>query len=122
MVLNVTGNNITQLEDFAGFELLHTLTATDNYISDLDSTSLVVRTLMNLEVLDLRNNPISKKPQFTERIVGYGVNIGQYMELIKTDLYIYVHEKYSYCSNTKRQRSIRNDSSFYQEICSSESL
>ena len=76
-MLNIVGNRITSLEDFAGLEELHTLLASNNYILDLDSTSLVVRTMINLQVLDLRNNPISRVPQFTERIVGYGVNIGK---------------------------------------------
>jgi protein phosphatase 1 regulatory subunit 42 len=75
IVLNASGNNITHIEDLAGMEELHTLLVGNNAIKDLDSTALVIRTMNNLQVLDLRDNPIAKKPQFKERIIGYGAHI-----------------------------------------------
>ncbi|CAG7835544.1 unnamed protein product [Allacma fusca] len=75
IVLNATGNNITHVEDLAGMEELHTLLLGNNSVKELDNTALVLRTLPNLQVLDLRDNPIAKKPQFKERIIGFATNI-----------------------------------------------
>ena len=76
-ILNVSGNNMTSLEDFSGMSELHTLKAQENCVSDLDNTSLVISTFNKLRNLDLRENPITKYHKYKEKLIGLGQSLGK---------------------------------------------
>ncbi|KFO91326.1 Protein phosphatase 1 regulatory subunit 42, partial [Buceros rhinoceros silvestris] len=68
-VLNISNNNIDELEDLAVLEKLSYLRAADNQIHDMKDLEVVLNKWTKLRRMDLTGNPVRHQPKYRDRIV-----------------------------------------------------
>ncbi|NXI52946.1 PPR42 phosphatase, partial [Chloroceryle aenea] len=68
-VLNISNNNIDELEELAFLENLSYLTAADNQLQHMKDLELVLNKWTKLRRMDLTGNPICHQPKYRDRIV-----------------------------------------------------
>ncbi|NWT47266.1 PPR42 phosphatase, partial [Chroicocephalus maculipennis] len=68
-VLNISNNNIDELEELAVLENLSYLRAVDNQLQHMKDLEVVLNKWTKLRRLDLAGNPICHKPKYRDRIV-----------------------------------------------------
>ncbi|NXS53781.1 PPR42 phosphatase, partial [Brachypteracias leptosomus] len=68
-VLNISNNNIDELEQLAVLENLSSLTAADNQLQHLKDLEVVLSKWRKLRRMDLRGNPLCQQPKYRDRIV-----------------------------------------------------
>ncbi|XP_055656972.1 protein phosphatase 1 regulatory subunit 42 isoform X2 [Falco peregrinus] len=68
-VLNISNNNIDELEELAVLENLSYLRAVDNQIQHMKDLEVVLNKWTKLRRMDLAGNPICHKPKYRDRIV-----------------------------------------------------
>ncbi|NXN86868.1 PPR42 phosphatase, partial [Bombycilla garrulus] len=68
-VLNISNNNIEELEDLAVLENLSYLKAVDNRLEHIKDLEIVLKKLTKLRRIDLTGNPICQKPKYKDRII-----------------------------------------------------
>ncbi|KFW12293.1 Protein phosphatase 1 regulatory subunit 42, partial [Eurypyga helias] len=68
-VLNISGNNIDELEDLAVLENLSYLRAVDNQLQHMKDLDVVLNKWTKLRSMDLTGNPICHKPKYRDRVV-----------------------------------------------------
>ncbi|XP_032298640.1 protein phosphatase 1 regulatory subunit 42 isoform X1 [Coturnix japonica] len=68
-VLNISNNNIDELEDLAVLENLSHLRAADNQLQHMKDLEVVLKKWTKLCSMDLTGNPICHKPKYRDRII-----------------------------------------------------
>uniref|UniRef100_A0A8B9S2H4 Protein phosphatase 1 regulatory subunit 42 n=1 Tax=Accipiter nisus TaxID=211598 RepID=A0A8B9S2H4_9AVES len=68
-VLNISNNNIDELEELAVLENLSYLRAADNQLKHMKDLEVVLNKWTKLRRMDLTGNPICHKPKYRDRIV-----------------------------------------------------
>ncbi|KAF4803164.1 COP9 signalosome complex subunit 5 [Turdus rufiventris] len=68
-VLNISNNNIDELEDLAVLENLSYLKAVDNRLNHMKDLEVVLKKWTKLRRIDLTGNPICQKPKYKDRII-----------------------------------------------------
>ncbi|NXC39975.1 PPR42 phosphatase, partial [Penelope pileata] len=68
-VLNISNNNIDELEELAVLENLSHLKAVDNQLQHMKDLEVVLNKWTKLSSMDLKGNPICHKPKYRDRIV-----------------------------------------------------
>ncbi|KFW88041.1 Protein phosphatase 1 regulatory subunit 42, partial [Manacus vitellinus] len=68
-VLNISNNNIDELEDLAVLENLSYLKAVDNRLQHMKDLKVVLNKWTKLRRMDLRGNPICQKPKYRDKVV-----------------------------------------------------
>ncbi|NXX54113.1 PPR42 phosphatase, partial [Scopus umbretta] len=68
-VLNISNNNIDELEELAVLENLSYLIAVDNQLQHMKDLEVVLNKWAKLRRMDLTGNPICHKPKYRDRIV-----------------------------------------------------
>ncbi|XP_075350896.1 protein phosphatase 1 regulatory subunit 42 isoform X2 [Mycteria americana] len=68
-VLNISNNNIDELEELAVLENLSYLRAVDNQLQHMKDLEVVLNKWTKLRRMDLTGNPICHKPKYRDRIV-----------------------------------------------------
>ncbi|NXY82565.1 PPR42 phosphatase, partial [Alcedo cyanopectus] len=68
-VLNISNNNIDELEGLAVLENLSSLTAADNQLQHMKDLEVVLNKWTKLRRMDLAGNPICHQPKYRDRIV-----------------------------------------------------
>uniref|UniRef100_A0A663E7T5 Protein phosphatase 1 regulatory subunit 42 n=1 Tax=Aquila chrysaetos chrysaetos TaxID=223781 RepID=A0A663E7T5_AQUCH len=68
-VLNISNNNIDELEELAVLENLSYLRAADNQLQHMKDLEVVLNKWTKLRRMDLTGNPICHKPKYRDRIV-----------------------------------------------------
>ncbi|KFP72153.1 Protein phosphatase 1 regulatory subunit 42, partial [Acanthisitta chloris] len=68
-VLNISNNNIDELEDLAVLENLSYLRAVDNQLQHMKDLEVVLSRWTKLRRMELTGNPICHKPKYRDRIV-----------------------------------------------------
>ncbi|NXO39442.1 PPR42 phosphatase, partial [Locustella ochotensis] len=68
-VLNISNNNIDELEELAVLENLSYLKAVDNQLKHMKDLEVVLKKWTKLRRLDLTGNPICQKPKYKDRII-----------------------------------------------------
>ncbi|XP_064301506.1 protein phosphatase 1 regulatory subunit 42 [Phalacrocorax carbo] len=68
-VLNISNNNIDELEELAVLENLAYLRAVDNQLQHMKDLEVVLNKWTKLRGMDLTGNPICHKPKYRDRIV-----------------------------------------------------
>ncbi|NWI58062.1 PPR42 phosphatase, partial [Calyptomena viridis] len=68
-VLNISNNNIEELEELAVLENLSYLKAVDNRLQHLKDLKVVLNKWTKLRRMDLTGNPICQKPKYRDRII-----------------------------------------------------
>ncbi|NWV01177.1 PPR42 phosphatase, partial [Upupa epops] len=68
-VLNISNNNIDELEELAVLENLSYLRAVDNQIQHLKDVEVVLNKWTKLRRMDLKGNPICHRPKYRDEIV-----------------------------------------------------
>ncbi|KAJ7411974.1 hypothetical protein WISP_99740 [Willisornis vidua] len=68
-VLNISNNNIDELEELAVLENLSYLKAVDNRLQHMKDLKVVLNKWKKLRRMDLTGNPICQKPKYRDRIV-----------------------------------------------------
>ncbi|XP_017668047.1 PREDICTED: protein phosphatase 1 regulatory subunit 42 isoform X2 [Lepidothrix coronata] len=68
-VLNISNNNIDELEDLAVLENLSYIKAVDNQLQHMKDLKVVLNKWTKLRRMDLRGNPICQKPKYRDKVV-----------------------------------------------------
>ncbi|XP_061304344.1 protein phosphatase 1 regulatory subunit 42 isoform X4 [Pezoporus flaviventris] len=68
-VLNISNNNIDELDDLAVLENLSYLRAVDNQLRHIKDLEVVLNKWTKLRRMELAGNPICNKPKYRDRIV-----------------------------------------------------
>ncbi|NXI19424.1 PPR42 phosphatase, partial [Irena cyanogastra] len=68
-VLNISNNNIDELEELAVLENLSYLKAVDNQLKHMKDLEVVLKKWTKLRRIDLTGNPICQKPKYKDRII-----------------------------------------------------
>ncbi|XP_071409189.1 protein phosphatase 1 regulatory subunit 42 isoform X2 [Pithys albifrons albifrons] len=68
-VLNISNNNIDELEELAVLENLSYLKAADNRLQHMKDLKVLLNKWTKLRRMDLTGNPICQKPKYRDRIV-----------------------------------------------------
>ncbi|NXI35984.1 PPR42 phosphatase, partial [Galbula dea] len=68
-VLNISNNNIDELEELAVLENLSYLRAVDNQLQHMKDLEVVLSTWTKLRRLDLTGNPVCHAPKYRDRVV-----------------------------------------------------
>ncbi|KFQ19268.1 Protein phosphatase 1 regulatory subunit 42, partial [Merops nubicus] len=68
-VLNISNNNIDELEELSVLENLSYLTAADNQLQHMKDLEVVLSKWTKLRRMDLTGNPICHKPKYRDRII-----------------------------------------------------
>ncbi|NXO23844.1 PPR42 phosphatase, partial [Cisticola juncidis] len=68
-VLNISNNNIDELEELAVLENLSDLKALDNQLKHMKDLEVVLKKWTKLRRIDLTGNPICKTPKYKDRII-----------------------------------------------------
>ncbi|XP_066061171.1 protein phosphatase 1 regulatory subunit 42 isoform X3 [Chamaea fasciata] len=68
-VLNISNNNIDELEELAVLENLSYLKAVDNRLKHTKDLEVVLKKWTKLRRIDLTGNPICQKPKYKDRII-----------------------------------------------------
>ncbi|NWI96195.1 PPR42 phosphatase, partial [Pitta sordida] len=68
-VLNISNNNIDELEELAVLENLSYLKAVDNRLQHMKDLKVVLNKWTKLRRMDLTGNPICQKPKYRDRII-----------------------------------------------------
>ncbi|OXB55152.1 hypothetical protein ASZ78_001383 [Callipepla squamata] len=68
-VLNISNNNIDELEELAVLENLSHLRAADNQLQHMKDLEVVLNKWTKLRSMDLTGNPICHKPKYRDRVV-----------------------------------------------------
>ncbi|XP_063249098.1 protein phosphatase 1 regulatory subunit 42 isoform X2 [Prinia subflava] len=68
-VLNISNNNIDELEELAVLENLSDLKAFDNQLKHMKDLEVVLKKWTKLRRIDLTGNPICKNPKYKDRII-----------------------------------------------------
>ncbi|KAK2519861.1 hypothetical protein Q9966_013760 [Columba livia] len=68
-VLNISNNNIDELEELAVLENLSYLIAVDNQLQHMKDLEVALKKWTKLRRMDLTGNPICHKPKYRDRIV-----------------------------------------------------
>ncbi|XP_077042359.1 protein phosphatase 1 regulatory subunit 42 isoform X2 [Agelaius phoeniceus] len=68
-VLNISNNNIDELEELAVLENLSYLKAVDNRLKHMEDLEGVLKKWTKLRRIDLTGNPICQKPKYKDRII-----------------------------------------------------
>ncbi|XP_053813910.1 protein phosphatase 1 regulatory subunit 42 isoform X1 [Vidua macroura] len=68
-VLNISNNNIDELEELAVLENLSYLKAVDNRLKHMKDLEAVLKKWTKLRRIDLTGNPICQKPKYKDRII-----------------------------------------------------
>ncbi|XP_037984142.1 protein phosphatase 1 regulatory subunit 42 isoform X4 [Motacilla alba alba] len=75
-VLNISNNNIDELEELAVLENLSYLKAVDNRLQHMKDLKVVLKKWTKLRRLDLTGNPICQKPNYKDRIIIQSLTLG----------------------------------------------
>uniref|UniRef100_U3J8N4 Protein phosphatase 1 regulatory subunit 42 n=1 Tax=Anas platyrhynchos platyrhynchos TaxID=8840 RepID=U3J8N4_ANAPP len=76
-VLNISNNNIDELEELAVLENLSYLRAADNQLKHMKDLEAVLNKWPKLRRMDLAGNPICHKPKYRDRIVVQSQTLGK---------------------------------------------
>lgn len=68
-VLDISGNSLNRLDEFCGLSRLTTLVATHNEFSDIDALLIMLESFRDLGVLNLSENPFTKKLRYREKVM-----------------------------------------------------
>ncbi|XP_033368173.1 protein phosphatase 1 regulatory subunit 42 isoform X3 [Parus major] len=68
-VLNISNNNIDELEELAVLENLSYLKAVDNRLKHMKDLEVALKKWTKLRRMDLTGNPICQKPKYKDRII-----------------------------------------------------
>ncbi|XP_032565054.1 protein phosphatase 1 regulatory subunit 42 isoform X4 [Chiroxiphia lanceolata] len=68
-VLNISNNNIDELEELAVLENLSYLKAVDNQLQHMKDLKVVLNKWTKLRRMDLTGNPICQKPKYRDKVV-----------------------------------------------------
>ncbi|XP_012286203.1 protein phosphatase 1 regulatory subunit 42 isoform X2 [Orussus abietinus] len=69
-ILNISGNRITTLRDLNNFQNLEKLDARENLIDDMNDLLETTSSLPNIFELSLQGNPVTKRHQYRESLIG----------------------------------------------------
>ncbi|NXM72219.1 PPR42 phosphatase, partial [Serilophus lunatus] len=68
-VLNISNNNIDELEELRVLENLSYLNAVDNRLQHVEDLKVVLNNWTKLRRMDLRGNPVCQTPKYRDRII-----------------------------------------------------
>ncbi|XP_012265304.1 protein phosphatase 1 regulatory subunit 42-like [Athalia rosae] len=69
-ILNITGNQMTTINELSNFQMLESLEANNNYIENIKDLTETIKSLPKLEQLSLQDNPVTKCYRYRENIIA----------------------------------------------------
>ncbi|XP_009993896.1 PREDICTED: protein phosphatase 1 regulatory subunit 42 [Chaetura pelagica] len=114
-VLNISNNNIDELEELAVLENLSYLTAVDNKLQHMKDLEVALTKWTKLRRMDLTGNPICHKPKYRDRIVVQSQTLESLdgKEIKEMERQFLVNWKASKAARKKNKERMTNDHAVY---------
>ncbi|NWW84013.1 PPR42 phosphatase, partial [Rhynochetos jubatus] len=118
-VLNISSNNIDELEDLAVLENLSYLTAVDNQLQHMKDLEVVLNKWTKLRSLDLTGNPICRKAKYRDRIVVQSRTLESLdgKEIKAMERQFLVNWKASRAARKQNKERMTNEHTVYLHFC-----
>lgn len=78
-MLNVSGNNLDSVREFAVIDDLHQFLAAENQLTDMKEIASLLSQWRRLQRLDLYDNPFCEKPKYRDRVIVMSNSLGQFV-------------------------------------------
>uniref|UniRef100_A0A8B9TG66 Protein phosphatase 1 regulatory subunit 42 n=1 Tax=Anas platyrhynchos TaxID=8839 RepID=A0A8B9TG66_ANAPL len=118
-VLNISNNNIDDLEELAVLENLSHLRAVDNQLQHMKDLEAVLNKWPKLRRMDLAGNPICHKPKYRDRIVVQSQTL-EFLdgkEIKEMERQFLMNWKASKAARKKSRGRMTNEPADYQHFC-----
>ncbi|XP_051465812.1 protein phosphatase 1 regulatory subunit 42 isoform X2 [Apus apus] len=114
-VLNISSNNIDELEELSVLENLSYLTAVDNKLQHMKDLEVALTKWTKLRRMDLTGNPICHKPKYRDRIVVQSQTLESLdgKEIKEMERQFLVNWKASKAARKKNKERMTNDHAVY---------
>ncbi|KAM6141750.1 protein phosphatase 1 regulatory subunit 42 [Phoenicopterus ruber ruber] len=114
-VLNISNNNIDELEELAVLENLSYLKAVDNQLQHMKDLEVVLNKWTKLRRMDLTGNPICHKPKYRDRIVVQSRTLESLdgKEIKEMERQFLVNWKASKAARKKNKERMTNEHAIY---------
>ncbi|XP_037984140.1 protein phosphatase 1 regulatory subunit 42 isoform X2 [Motacilla alba alba] len=117
-VLNISNNNIDELEELAVLENLSYLKAVDNRLQHMKDLKVVLKKWTKLRRLDLTGNPICQKPNYKDRIIIQSLTL-EYLdgkEIHEIERSFLINWKASIAARKKSNERMTDEQAAYVEF------
>ncbi|XP_053914979.1 protein phosphatase 1 regulatory subunit 42 isoform X1 [Cuculus canorus] len=123
-VLNISNNNIDELEELAVLENLTYLRAVDNQLQDVEDLEVVLNKWTKLRRMDITGNPICRKPKYRDRIVVQSQSLESLdgKEIKEMERQFLVNWKASKAARKKSKDRVTDEHILYQHFSDFEKL
>ncbi|NWW79497.1 PPR42 phosphatase, partial [Climacteris rufus] len=118
-ILNISNNNIDELEELAVLENLSYLKAVDNRLKHMKDLEFVLKKWTKLRRLDLTGNPICQKPKYRDRIIVQSQALESLdgKEIKEVERQFLVNWKASRAARKKSYERMTDEHAAYVQFC-----